>query len=358
MPRLETLFPSLFATKIKPQDVIVFSRQLATLIRAGVPLLTAMEMLYGQGGSGKTFLRIQADLIEDIGAGESLSDGMAKHPTVFSDIYHRTISVGESTGNLEHVLTHLADYMEKQGATFKKVKSALTYPAAMLVIGLIVTVLLTTVALPPMMGLFANMGADLPMPTKVLMFVSGFMSGNTTQMGVGAGIVVAVLVYGSSQPAGRRVLDRIKITAPVIGPPILMAELARFCRTLSMLVTAGLPLQDILRLLPQITTNVIMRDALYEVHEGLLMGQGMSGPMATINIFPPLLVQMVKVGELSNSLDTTMAVVADFYEVTSEDRLKAMIGFITPAMTVIMALGVGFIAMAVIMPMYSLVGSF
>jgi type IV pilus assembly protein PilC len=153
-------------------------------------------------------------------------------------------------------------------------------------------------------------------------------------------------------------MDRVKPSAPLIGPPLLMAEMARFCRTISMLVGAGLPLQEILHLMPQTTGNSVMRDALFRVEEGLLLGQGISGRMATMDLFPPLLVQMVTVGEESNSLDSTLAVVADFYEVNAEERLTAMVGLITPAMTIGLSVGTGFVALSVIMPMYSIVGKF
>jgi type IV pilus assembly protein PilC len=159
-------------------------------------------------------------------------------------------------------------------------------------------------------------------------------------------------------PAGRRILDRLRLKIPLIGPPILMGELARLCRTMSVLVNTGLSLQDIMGMMPQSTDNQVVRESLNQVNEGLLLGGGLSEPMSRIDIFPPLLVQMVAVGEESNTLDFTLGVVADFYEVTADERTSAMVAMLGPASTVGIALLVGFIAISVLMPMYTLTGAF
>jgi type IV pilus assembly protein PilC len=160
------------------------------------------------------------------------------------------------------------------------------------------------------------------------------------------------------QPAGARLLDRMRLSAPFIGPPTLLTELGRFTRTMSVLISAGLKLQDTMELLPHATTNKVFQDALNQVNEKLLLGEGLAEPMAQISLFPPLLVQMVAVGEESNTLDFTMGVVADFYETAAEEKTTALVGLLGPLTTVGIALLVGFIALAVIMPMYTLTGAF
>ena len=355
---MEKLFPSLFKVTVKPREVIVFSRQLATLLRSGVTLLSALELLFDQSASSRGMRRVLQGLIEDIGAGGTLSDGMAKQPTVFDNIYHRTVSVGENTGSLETVLLELADYRERQGIFFSKLKSALTYPIIMVVIGVVVVVILVTVVLPPMTKMFATLSADLPAPTRFLLWLNVVVAAYGIYLG---GVVVVLVVAGAwyiSQPYGRRKLDRLRLFVPVMGPPVMMAEMVRISRTISMLVGAGLPLQEVMHLMPQITSNSVVRDALLQVEEGLILGQGIAAPMATIDIFPPLLVQMVTVGEESNSLDSTLKVVSDFFESSSAERLAVMISLLVPALTISMAVGTGFIALAVIMPMYSIVGNF
>jgi type IV pilus assembly protein PilC len=207
-------------------------------------------------------------------------------------------------------------------------------------------------------GLFSSLGANLPLPTQILIGASHFLTASPLYDMIAVAIITAAILWLLKQSTGRRILDRILISAPLIGQPNLMAELARFCRTVSVLVHAGLSLQDIMELAPQTTANRVIRSALEQINERLILGEGISDPMSHIAIFPPLLVQMVIVGEETNSLDFTMGVVADFYEAMSEEKLSAMVGMIGPISTIGIALLVGFIAISVLMPIYSITGVF
>lgn len=353
---LEEALPSLF--KIKPRDVIVFSRQLATLIRSGISLLPALDILQGQVTTGRAFKKILETITNDLGTGSSFSQAISKHPKAFSDIYIRTIAVGEQSGNLEIVLNRMADYHERQGAVAKKIGKALAYPLMIGGVGIVVVIILMTVVMPQLLGMFTAMNADLPLPTRILIWLTDFFNANILYLLIVAVLLAAVTVWMIKQPSGRRILDRLKLTVPIIGPATLMGELARFCRTMSVLISAGLNLQEVMEMIPQSSNNRIISDALRQVNEGLLLGGGLSEPMSRIEIFPPLLVQMVAVGEQSNTLDYTLGVVADFYEVTAEEKTAAMVGMIGPLLTIVMALGVGFIAISVLMPMYTLTGAF
>ncbi|MBA7641963.1 putative type II secretion system protein F [subsurface metagenome] len=338
--------------------MIVFSRQLATLIRSGISLLPALEILQGQVTASRAFKKILGTIADDLRAGSSFSQAISKHPKAFSDIYCRTIAVGEQSGNLETVLNRMADYHEKQGAVARKIGRALTYPIMIMGVGIVVVIILMTVVMPQLLGMFTTMNVDLPLPTRILIWVTDFLTANTVYLLIVGVLLAAVALWLVKQPSGRRLLDRLRLTAPIIGPPTLMGELARFCRTMSVLVGAGLGLQEIMEMIPQSSNNRVIRDALNRVNEGLLLGGGLSEPMSRIDIFPPLLVQMVAVGEESNTLDFTLGVVADFYEVTAEEKTSAMVGMIGPFLTIAMALGVGFIAISIIMPMYTLTGAF
>lgn len=353
---LEEAFPTIF--RVKPQDVIVFSRQLATLLRSGISLLPALEILQGQVTTSRAFKKILKSTIDDLRSGGSFVQAISKHPTAFNEVYCRTVAVGEQTGNMEMVLNQMADYMERQGEIAKKVRGALRYPMMIIGVGLIVGIILMTVVMPQLMGMFTSMGVDLPLPTRILIAVSNFISTYPLYILIAVAVLVALAVWLVKQPAGRRLLDRVRITAPLIGTPTLLGELARFSRTMSVLVTAGLGLQEIMELAPQTSNNSVIRNALNRVKDGLILGEGLSEPMSRIDIFPPLLIQMVTVGEESNTLDFTMGVVADFYEVTAEEKTSAMVGMISPISTIIIALLVGFIAISVLMPMYTLTGTF
>ena len=353
---LEEAFPTLF--RVKPRDVIIFSRQLATLLRSGISLLPALEILQGQVTSSRAFKKVLESVVDDLRSGSSFTQSISKHPTVFSEIYCRTLTVGEQTGNMEMVLHEMASYMEKQGAIAKKIGGALTYPMMVMGVGLVVCVLLVTVVMPQLLGMFTAMNVELPLPTKILIGITNILTNYTLYFVVAGAVLVAVVLWLVKQPTGRRLLDRMRLTAPLIGIPTLMGELGRFSRTMSVLIGAGLSLQEIMELMPQSSNNRIIRDALSQVNEGLILGEGLSVPMSRIDIFPPLLVQMVAVGEESNTLDFTMGVVADFYEATAEEKTSAMVGMISPLSTAIVGLMVGFIAISVLMPMYTLTGAF
>ncbi|MFQ6121814.1 MAG: type II secretion system F family protein [Dehalococcoidales bacterium] len=353
---LEEAFPTFF--KVKPRDIIVFSRQLATLLRSGIPLLPALEIIQEQVGGSRAFNKILGSITHDLRSGGSFSQSISKHPRAFNDIYCRTIAVGEETGNLETVLNRMADYIERGSETAQKVRKALTYPTMIIGVGVMVVALLITVVMPQLMDMFTAMNVELPLPTRMLIALTGFVNTNTLYLLIAGALLVAVILWMVKQPMGRRLLDRLRISIPIIGPPTLLGELGRFARTLSVLVSAGIKLQEIMEILPQSTSNRVFRDALNQVHERLVMGEGLSEPMSQINIFPPLLVQMVAVGEESNTLDYTMGVVADFYETSAEEKTTAMVGMLGPLSTIGVALLVGFIAISVIMPMYTLTGVF
>jgi len=353
---LEEALPSIF--RVKPRDVIVFSRQLATLLRSGISLLPALEILQRQVASSRAFRSILGSIVNDIRSGGSFSQAVKKNPKAFSEIYCRTIAVGEETGNLNTVLNQMADYMERHQAMAQKVKKALTYPAMVMGVGVIVVIMMITVVMPKMLSMFTAMNVELPLPTRMLISLTKFFQAYPLYLLIAGSVLVAIFLWMAKRPSGKRILDRLRISLPIIGPPSLMSELGRFARTLSVMVGAGLKLQETMELLPQATTNMVFRDALHKVNERLLLGEGLSEPMSRLSLFPPLLVQMVAVGEESNTLDYTMGVVADFFETSAEEKTAAMVGMIGPISTIGIALMVGFIAISVIMPMYAITGAF
>ena len=352
---LEEALPTLF--KVKQGDVVVFSRQLATLLRSGISLLPALEVIQGQVLTSRAFKRILETTINDIRAGNSFSYAISKHRQAFSDMYCRTIAVGEQTGSLENVLNRMADYIEKKDVSTTKVKKALSYPVMVLGIGVLVVIVLMVAVMPNLLSMFTTMNVDLPITTKILIAVSDFLSTQTLYLVIGLAVLGALILWLVKQPTGRRLLDKFRLSAPLIGPATVMGEIARFSRTMSVMVGSGMRLHDIMEMIPQSTTNRVFQDALKQVYDGLLLGEGLSEPMHRINLFPPLLIQMVAVGEESNTLDYTMGVVADFYETASEEKVNSMVGMLGPISTILIALVVGFIAVSVILPIYSLTGS-
>ena len=353
---LEGAVPSMFG--VKPGAIIAFSRQLATLLESGVSLLPALQLLAQQSSNSAAMRRILTHITSDLSMGTSISHALSKHPEAFNEVYRRSIDVGERTGRLEEVLRDLAEHMEKQAAFAKKVSGAMTYPTIIMVVGVAVVIILLTVVLPPLSDLFTAFDADLPAPTRIMMALSdGFLEYKFYIFGGGGLIAVATIAYVRTE-GGQRAKDRILMRIPLMGAPMLMGEIARLGRTMSLMLSAGLSLQEVMELMPETTTNSVFKDALEQVKRRLFLGQGLAYPMAANPLFPPLMLQMVRVGEESNTLDVTMRVVADFFEAEAEERTTALVAMITPVSTILLAAMVGFVALSVIMPMYSLTGSF
>lgn len=353
---LEEALPTLF--RVKPRDIIIFSRQLATLLRSGISLLPALEIIRGQVDTGRVFKRIVGSIINDIRSGASFAQAIVKHPKAFSEVYSRTIIVGEASGSLESVLNQMAAHLERETEMGRKIQKALMYPVMVMSVGVIVVIVLLTVVMPQLLGMFKAMNVELPLPTRVLISVTDIASTYTLHIVIGLLLAVALIISMANQPRGRRLLDRLRLRLPIIGPPALFSELGRIARTLSVLLNAGLSLQEVIELLPKSVSNKAVQADLERVYEGLLLGEGLSEPMSRLDIFPPLLIQMVAVGEESNTLGSTMEVVADFYEANAKEKMDAMVGLIGPLSTIGIALMVGFIALSVIMPIYSLTGAF
>lgn len=352
---LEGALPSFFG--IKPRHVITFSRQLATLLDSGVSLLPALQLLESQASSNQAFGRVVRTVAQDLGIGKSFAQAITRHPNVFNEIYSRTINVGERTGNLTTVLRQMADYMDKQGAFAKKVSGAMTYPVIVLVVGLVVSFILVTVALPPLTNLFKQLNVNLPLPTRILLGLSSFINSFLVYLLAAGAAIIAALIWYIRQPQGRRAIDRLRLSIPILGESAHMAELARICRTISVLLGAGLSLQEVMDLLPQTTSNSVVQDALRQVRSGLLLGEGLTHPMASNPLFPPLMLQMIRVGEESNSLGPNTEVLANFYEATADEKTTAMLSLIQPVSTIAIAGVAAFIALSVIMPMYSITGA-
>ncbi len=351
---LAAMFPTILGPR--PQDVILFSRQLATLSESGVALPSALRLLSGQV-TNKEFGRVIGEIEEDIHMGTSLNEAMAKHPLIFPPLYCRMISVGERSGNLGLVLRQLATYLEKSQATLTRVRGAMAYPAFVLALAVFVVLILINFTMPPMIGLFEEFGAELPLPTRLLLALTKFSS----QYGVYvfAGLVALALfafLY-VRQPAGRRLLDQIMLKLPIIGKVNTQGMVARLSRTMSALLQAGLPLPEVIGMTEETLGNVVVREALENVRQETLQGRGLSEPIAQSGHFPKMLSFMVRVGEETGTLDSHLATVADFYDEEVDRALKQMTAMLEPAMTIVVGVIVGFVAISVILPMYDLLGA-
>ena len=348
---LSRWLPNLFG--VKTQDVIDFSRQLAALIRSGIPILTALQLLKEQTPAA-TLRKVIIGLVKELREGSSFSQALAKYPQAFPSTYCQVIKASELTGNLEDTLSQVANYLEKDIAAVKTVQRALVYPALVLLMAIGVFTLLTTVALPPLVRLFTSLGGELPWTTRSILVAGGFfIAYKFYLLGVLAALIILIFSY-MRLPAGKLTMDKLMLKIPVIGRISIQRNMCRFCQTTSMMLKAGLPLTQIMNVVTRTVRNEIIRQALREVRGKLVQGQGLSQPMAAIAVFPQLLVEMVTIGETTGTLDTTLATMADLYERNVEERVQALISMIEPALIVVVGLVVAFIAVSMITPLYSI----
>ncbi|MCK4274809.1 MAG: type II secretion system F family protein, partial [Dehalococcoidales bacterium] len=351
---LESLIPTLFG--VKTQEVIDFSNQLATLIESGITILNSLKLLEEQT-SKKSLKKIIDGLVEEIQGGNSLSQALGHYPQIFSNTYCQVIKASEQAGNLELGLRQAAGYLEKQAVANQKIKRAMLYPAFVLLMAIGVSILLITVALPPLVDLFESLGAELPWMTKLLMDVTGFFLDRSLYV-LGGAVALVMLTLGLLRlPSVKIARDKFLLKIPAIGAINIERSVQHFCQTASMLLKAGLRLPQILEITIQTNRNRIIRQALSKIRDRLVQGEGLSQPLSEIELFPPLLVEMVVVGEKTGSMDSTFATLADFYEKKIDRRIDVLISMIEPALTVVIGLVVIFIALSMITPLYSILRS-
>jgi type IV pilus assembly protein PilC len=340
---------------VKPIEIVLLFRQLALLLESGINIVTALGLLQEQIAN-RTLKRVVSELIADLRSGNQLSASMSRHPDIFSTMACRTISIGEQTGGMEVMLKQVADYTEKEVVTRKSIKGALMYPIITFIITIIVVGVLLVFVLPAFSGLYNDLGAKLPAITQLMLDVSGFLKTNILNILLGLLILGASgFIYTKTQD-GKYRLDLLLLRIPIMGRVTLLNELSRACRSLSLLYNAGLPLTEIMPLVVQSANNRVMAKSLYNVQSEMLKGEGLSTPMAKDPLFLPMMVQMVKVGEESGSLDSSLTAVALNYESEAQDKTKTLIGMITPLMTIVIAGVVGLIAISMISAMFSMYG--
>ena len=355
LKRATSLFSSssgFFSAKVKTAELVTFCRQLALLLESGVGIIQALELLENQS-TDKSLKKVLIQVLHDLRGGKSLSAAIAQHPQVFSKLYSKMISVGEQTGSMETVLRSLAGYTERQSASMSKLKQAMMYPAIVFCLAIGVGAIMITVLLPPLVDMFSKLGGELPLPTRILLGMMAILQHYGLFLFVG---IIAVAIVGFMYfrtPNGRYMRDRIMLKIPLMGRLFQVTELARACRSLALLFHAGLPLPEVMNLTIQSANNRVVATALRQVEQGMLRGQGLAKPMSTNPVFLPMMVEMAKVGEETGSLDDSLVMVAENYEIEADRRTQTLLSLIEPAMTIALGVGVGFLALSVFGPIYS-----
>ena len=340
--------------KVSAKNLAVFTRQFSVMIDAGLPLVQCLDIL-GSQEEDKNFAAVILATRTDVESGASLADAMRRHPKTFDPLFTNMIAAGEAGGILDTILKRLATYIEKAVKLAGQVKSAMIYPVAVIVIaGAVVGVILWKV-IPTFAALFSGLGADLPLPTRVVIGLSDNLVRFFPFLLVGAGLAGYGFKQYYATDKGRRVVDATTLKMPVLGNIMRKIAVARFCRTLSTLISSGVPILDGLEITAKTAGNSIVEDAIMVTRKSIERGETISVPLKDTNVFPPMVTQMIGVGEATGALDTMLAKIADFYEEEVDTAVAGLLTLLEPIMIAILGVVVGGIVIAMYMPIFDLI---
>jgi type IV pilus assembly protein PilC len=342
-----------FQRRVKGKDVVVFCRQFSTMIDAGLPLIQCLDTL-GSQEPNKTFAKIIMSLKTDIEGGATLTDALKKHPKIFDELFVNLTAAGEAGGLLDVVLARLSAYMEKAMKLKSKVKGAMTYPASVLVISFGVIALLLIKVIPVFQEMFTSMGGALPGPTQFIIDASAFMQHYILHMIVALVVLVFAFRRYYRTEQGRLVVDRMILKSPVFGPLLKKVAVSKFTRTLATMVSSGVPILEGLDIVSRTAGNKVVENALIETKKSISEGKTIAEPLRDTEVFPPMVVQMIAVGEATGALDTMLLKIADFYDDEVDAAVDAMTSLLEPFMMVFLGGIVGGMIIAMYLPIFKM----
>jgi len=342
-----------FKPKVENKDIVIFSRQLSTLVSAGIPIVQGLNILESQA-ENPAFKTVVSALRTDIESGLSIADGMRKHPQAFTELYVSMIKAGEVGGILDTILERLSAYLEASEVLKAKVKSAMMYPTVVGGAAFFITVFLIIFIIPVFKDIFGGFGAELPFPTRVIIGISDFLRGNIVYiLAIVGGGVWGVKKYLKTEK-GQEKLDDISLKLPVFGILLKKVAIAKFTRTLGTLIKSGVPILQGLETVAKTAGNKIIERAIYKSRDSIKEGGRIADPLKKANIFPPMVIQMISVGEETGGLDTMLNKIADFYDQEVDTAVKGLTSMIEPLIMVVMGVVIGGIVIAMFMPMFSM----
>jgi type IV pilus assembly protein PilC len=338
---------------VKEKEIVVFSRIFSTMINAGLPLIQCLELL-AQQEQNKAFKKIITTIKEDIEGGSTLCDALKKYPKVFDELFVNLVAAGESGGILDVILNRLSGYIEKAAKLKSKVKGAMTYPASVLVISVGVVALLLLKVIPVFQKMFEGMGGTLPAPTQFLVNASQFMQNYFIYMIIGVVAVGFAFNRYYNTEKGRWTIDALVLKSPVFGPLLKKVAVAKFTRTLSTMMTSGVPILEGLNIVSKTAGNKIIENAIQKTRQSISEGRTIAEPLAETDIFPSMVVQMIAVGEATGALDAMLAKIADFYDDEVDAAVEAMTALLEPFMMVFLGGVVGGMIIAMYLPIFKM----
>ena len=343
-------------TGIKKVHISRFTRQFATMIGAGLPMVQCLEILSQQMESAE-LRRIIGEVKESVQAGTTLAEALSRHKKVFDDLYVNMVDAGEIGGALDTILVRLAVYREKADALARKVKGAMIYPAVVMTVAIAVTFIMLTYIVPIFAKMFEGLGAELPAPTQFVLSLSAFLRANIL---TGLGLLIALIIaykYYSKTSSGRLNVDRVKLKLPLLGDLFRKSAIARFSRTLSTLISSGVSILDALDITARASGNRVIHDAIKRSVLSIAEGETITQPLKASKVFPPMVVQMISVGEKTGGLDEMLSKIADFYDDEVDAAVAALTSVIEPVIIVFMGIVIGGILIAMYLPMFDIIGA-
>ena len=341
--------------KVKTRDIVIFTRQFSTMINSGLPLVQALDILSRQS-ENKALQDVTHQVVYDVESGHTVADALRRHPKAFTDLYVNMVAAGEAGGILDTILMRLATFLEKNDALVGKVKSAMIYPAVIMSVAFIAIVTLLIFVIPVFENMFASVNLALPLPTRIVIMLSSFLKHYWWAVGGGAWFTVFSLKRYYKTANGQLNIDKLLLKVPVLGDMLRKSAVSRFTRTLGTLLSSGVPILDALEIVAKTAGNVIVEEAILYTRLRISEGKNMAGPLTETNIFPPMVVQMVGVGEQTGALDAMLSKIADFYEEEVDVAVAALTSLIEPAMMVGIGGTVGVVLIAMYLPIFSIAG--
>ncbi len=340
--------------KVPPKTLAVFTRQFSVMIDAGLPLVQCIEILANQQ-EHKTFQKILLQIRQDVEAGSTLADAMRRHPKAFDALYVNMVAAGEAGGILDTILQRLSIYIEKVVKLKAQVRSAMIYPIAVIVIAAIVVAVILLKVIPTFAALFMSLGAELPLPTRIVIAASNFLARYFIffVLAIGAGVYGLRRYYATHN--GRRVIDGLLLKMPILGNIFRKVAVARFCRTLATLTSSGVPILESLDITARTAGNAIVEDAIYETRRSVEGGKTIVEPLKATNIFPNMVTQMIGVGEQTGALDAMLNKIADFYEDEVDAAVAGLVKLLEPLLIFVLGIVIGGIVIAMYLPMFTLI---
>jgi type IV pilus assembly protein PilC len=338
------------------KDLVVFTRTFSTMIDAGLPIVQCLDMLASQA-ENRHFGDVLAKVKGDVESGKSLSESMAKHPKVFDDLFCNLVAAGEAGGILDLIFRRMATYLEKSAKLARQVKGALVYPTAIVIVGMLVMIIMMTFVLPTFEAMFKDLGAgSLPAPTRVVLAISHFITGNALiliPLLIGVGFAFTTFIKTEK---GEYIWDTVKLKLPVLGNVVRKGAVARFTRTLGTLLASGVPILDAMDIVARTAGNAVIKRGILYAREKISEGMDIASPLLETAIFPPMVVQMIGVGEQTGAMDDMLQKIADFYEEEVDAAVVAMSAMLEPLILVFLGVGVGGMLIAMYLPIFDVAG--